>query len=188
MKVVLTFLLGGRKMSYIYLSIAKQILVSKRRHQYPFDMMSMIEIQNKISHYFCIALYDCYENDKFVCFSLKKGILKNHLYNFLEEQSHRLFDEEKIRKDIEKIKNKDDEEILYMITNDVLDYFHYDDFCDWEIFYLDRDLNIYFEGINILSEGKVVLENYCELFGYIHDLIRKGSHNILRDTTYLHIS
>lgn len=174
-------------MSYIYLSIAKQILVSKRRQRYPYDMMSMIEIQNKMSHYFCISLYDCYENDKLVCFSLKSGILSHHLYDFLEEQSHRLFDEDKIRKDIEIIKNKDDEEILYMITNDFLDYFHYDSFCAMEMFYLDRDLNIYFEGINILNEGKVLLENYFELFGYIHDLIRKGSYNILKHTTYLHI-
>ncbi len=165
---------------YIYLSLANQLIIQKDYKD--------IEIENKLNQYFCLKLYNKFENKENVIYCLKDEFLEKYLYDFLEEQADFLMCSKEIKQDILKLKNKSSQEMLYMIRNNELDYIHYLDFDFCKHHYFLKNMNIYIEGIIILSEGKILIECYEELFSYIHKIIRQGFVNPLKDATYLTIA
>lgn len=173
---------------YVYITIATKIIARKTgKFYFGCKEYSVREIKDRLEETFCMDLYDIYENEEYVGFLLKKGILEKYLYDFLYEQSFHLFCGEQIRAELDQIKNIDEEIILDMFRNEELNYFHYMNFDVMKSDYLAYDLEIYSEGINYLSDGKIYMECYSEFFQYINKMIRKSSSNPLKDTVYVMI-
>lgn len=173
---------------YVYITIATRLIAKKSGNFYfGSKEYSAEEIKERLEETFCMDLYDVYENEEYVGFVLKNGILEKYLYDFLYEQSYQLFCGDQIRAELDLIKDMDEEIILNMLRNEELNYFHYMNFDVMKSDYLAYDLEIYSEGINYLSDGKIMMECYSELFQYINKIIRKSSHNPLKDTVYVMI-
>ena len=83
---------------YIYLSLANQLIIQKDYKD--------IEIENKLNQYFCLKLYNKFENKENVIYCLKDEFLEKYLYDFLEEQADFLMCSKEIKQDILKLKNK----------------------------------------------------------------------------------
>lgn len=173
---------------YVYITIATKIIVKKTgKFYFGSKEYTAQEIRERLEQTFCMDLYDIYENDEYVGFVLKSGVLDKYLYDFLYEQSFHLFCGEQIRAELNFLKNLDEENILNMLRNEELCYFHYMNFDVMKSDYLAYDLEIYSEGINYLSDGQIKMECYSELFQYINKMIRKSSSNPLKDTVYVMI-
>ena len=173
---------------YVYITIATKIIASKTgRFHFGCKEYGIEEVREKLAATFCMDLYDTYQNEEYICFILKQGILEKYLYDFLYEQSFYLFCGDQIRDELDRIKNLNEEIVLNMLRNEELEYFHYMNFDVMKSDYLAYDLEIYSEGIHYLSDGKIHMECYSELFQYINKVIRKSSKNPLKDTVYVMI-
>lgn len=171
---------------YIYLTVATNIVVAKEK-RFNKEIPNIKNVKEELGKYFCMDLYDEYEDEESIGFELKKDVLDKYLYDFLVEQSHLLRYGDKVREDVLKLKSRDPEEMLQMIRDCHLDFIHYQDNDYMYQRYFSDGLPVYLEGITYLSEGKALLECYHELFEYIHFLIRRGFKNPLKDTVYVTI-
>lgn len=147
------------------LGIVNQLCFDKKSYNRQEDIQ-------RISEFFDMSLYDRFEDEKHLSFCLKGDILEKYLYDFLFEQADLMLYGEKIKKDIEKLKNKDSEELLYMIRNEHCDFIHckehYNEFLKHEsIFYFYDDC--------ILSGNE-------ERYFYIYNLLKKLTDNLLKGT------
>ncbi|WP_050637385.1 hypothetical protein [Candidatus Stoquefichus sp. SB1] len=173
---------------YVYVTIATKIVVKKTGHYYFGGMeYTMEQIREKLENTFNLSLYNIYENSEYVGFVMKPEIIKQYLYDFLYEQSFHLLCGDEIRNELENIRDLDEEMIVYMLRNNQLKYIHYIDFDVMKSDYIAYDLEIYLEGVNYLSDGKIKMELYAELFQYINQMIRKSSTNPLKDAVYIMI-
>lgn len=171
---------------YIYIFIATRIVIQKQK-KYDFAKWSVKEIKNALGEKINISFFDVVEDQETVVFIIKESILEDYLYDYLYEQSFGLFYGQQIRNDILKLKKRDGKDILRVIRDDDLDYVHYISFNQFQTSYLLKNAQIYMEGIEYLSEGKVHMENYEELMSYIYLLIQKSSSNPIKSLVCIKI-
>ena len=175
--------------NFLYISIATKIVVLKRdcfNH-----IISSREIIEKMSRYFQLDLYFQSEDDNHVYFDLKEDVIKNNLCSFLKEHvvnngESRYIDE--YLDNIELLQNKTTQEVIHFIKNEDIDYFNFYNSRYLKKTYLDNELKMYFEGINYIFDGKILIETYNSFFRYIHYRIRAPHKNPLEGTTFIDMS
>lgn len=172
---------------YIYVGIATKIIVEKKRGGCRERVFSTDEILDKLAKQFDLKLYNIAENNHVVGLELKDKMIEKYLYSFLYEQSYDLECGDKIRNELEILKDKDSHQILQIFKDCAIEYIYYNNQDYTRETYLDSDLKMYIEGLTYLSDGKVMIECYQEFFRYIHKLIRKSTDNPIKNATYLTI-
>ena len=111
----------------------------------------------------------------------KDEMIKQHLYPFLKD--HMSYLPEKIYlPHVEKIRNKNVQEVIDYLENEDIDYIYYHRFDS--LSYGNR-LNLMTSSIYYLIEGKVSFEEYSHTFNYIHQRLRAPHQNPLEGATYL---
>lgn len=166
---------------YLSCGIATEIIVEKR-----WDSTEKIleKMKNKID----LNIYDISQDDKYICLSIKEDIFEKYAIPFIEEQlepvKNNLTTEKELRslKNFEELKGKSYEELI-KISNEKSNYFFQrtegNRVCN-DVSYLTDGNIAYADVINYISDGKIFMECYHDIFDYIRSLMIKSSTNPIR--------
>lgn len=166
---------------YLDCGIATEIIVEKRRN-------STEKILEKIKNKIDLNIYNISQNDELVCLDIKEDVFEKYAIPFIEEQlemvKSNLTTEKELKslKNLEELKGKSYEELI-KISNEKSNYFFQrlegNRFCNDVSYLTDGDI-AYADVISYISDGKIYMECYHDIFDYIRKLIIKSSKNPIR--------
>lgn len=177
--------------TYFKAGIAMRIAVGKKSEYR--KTFTKEEVMEKLKHRFNLDLYTVDENEEVILFNLKEEICKKYLSDFILEQLDLYLDQNHERlymaETLDMLAQLQEnptiegiEEVTETIYNAYIghcsnDYMHRT--------YLDRELDIYLEGLYYIYEGKMFAECDTYISTYIHTMVRVSSENPLKDTVFV---
>lgn len=166
--------------------VAYELYVEKKK-EYGYEKFTKQEILTKLEKSLDLSLYEIREDDEVVLLKLKPDILKQNGKAFFLEQIKLYEGNSELLKNTENFFDQMGEKTIIEAIKEYTPYMSIGifDYGMWGVTYLDRELNIYWNGIFFLYEGKVIMECYVELSRYLHNLIRKTSQNPLRNAVVI---
>ena len=135
-----------------------------------------------------LSIYDRIDKseDDYIILKIKKKVFEENIYSFIEEQSKRLdnYDKKFINEVLEKIKEKSYDELMEIANKRNLYGFSYlkGSILSNCAYYLDASMEsrIFCDIVDILSEGKILIEYYAGFFSYLRKCIIEKSNNPLK--------
>lgn len=166
--------------------VAYELYVEKKK-EYGYEEFTKQEILTKLEKSLDLSLYEIREDDEVVLLKLKPDILKQNGKAFFLEQIKLYEGNSELLENTENFFDQMGEKTIIEAIKEYKPYMSIGifDYGMWGVTYLDRELNIYWNGIFFLYEGKVIMECYVELSRYLHNLIRKTSQNPLRNAVVI---
>lgn len=173
---------------YLACGIATKIIVEKKWNKTE-------EVLKKMKRRIDLNIYNISENDKYICLDIKENIFEKYAIPFIEEQLEIIKDNitnERILEDFKNFKELEGKsfEELVKISNEKSNYFFQklegNRFCN-DVSYLTKGDFAYADIISYISDGKIFMECYYNMFDYIRKLIVKSSTNPIRTSAIVTI-
>lgn len=175
---------------YLACGIATQIKV-KRDWRSDRTEKILENIGKKIN----LDIYDVYTDDDLICLDIKKNLFEKYAVPFIEEQLEIIKDgltcdyEIEGLKDLKKLKGKSYDELIEISNEKNCFFFQMlkgNRFCN-NVGYLASSATAYADVITYISDGKIYMECYYQMFDYIRNLIMNSSTNPIKSAAVVTI-
>ena len=162
---------------YLASGIATKIVIRR-------DQFSKEEILNQIMENVDLKLYDVYDSDpNWLFLEIKKEVFENNIIELLKEEINYCgkHDIAFIKKAIDDLQNQKKDMLLEYIKTDS-EVLYYSDGClvSNNLGYISDKLRAFCDIIPIVSDGKIDMECYNEIFLYLRRHIVKSLENELK--------
>lgn len=146
------------------------------------------KILEKLGRKINLDIYDVYADDDIICLDIKKNLFEKYAVSFIEEQLEIIKDsltyeyEVEGLKDLKKIKGKSYDELIKISNDKSCFYFQMlegNRVCN-DVGYLADGETAYADVVTYISDGKIYMECYYQMFDYIRELIIKSSTNPIK--------
>lgn len=173
---------------YLSCGIADTIYINSLKDDRK-DEEALVRIGENID----LSIYDRIDkqNDEYIILKLKREVFEKNIASFIEEQLEFLDDNDKasLNEVLEKIKGKSYDELMEIAKKRNLYGFSYlngNILCN-AAYYLDSSMKsrIFCDMVDILSEGKIIIEYYVGFFSYLRKCIIEKSKNPLKSALIL---
>jgi len=165
---------------YLSCGIATQIIIYKRYHE------ENDKILERIGKNFDLNIYDRTDCENGIILKLKEDMIEQHAIDFAIEQTEKFSERNKkeAKQRLETLRGLRFKDMLEKAKeNHVYEFYFYEGnrVCN-DISYLDPDGNckVICDIVDIISNGKVLLECYEDLFTYFRNCIIQSSKNPIR--------
>ena len=175
---------------YLACGIATQIRVERN-----WGSDKIEKILEKMRKKINLDIYDIYIDDDIICMNIKKDLFEKYVVSFIEGQLEIIKDsltydyEIEGLKDLKKLKGKSYDELIEISNEKNCFFFQMlkgNRFCN-NVGYLASSATAYADVITYISDGKIYMECYYQMFDYIRNLIMNSSSNPIKSAVVVTI-
>lgn len=177
---------------FLTVGVAKSIFIKK------YGRIEKETILENLKNEIDINLYNYIEDEKYIMLSMKKEIFETELAPLIEEVTKYISNDntEKIelfKKASKEIKGKNEDEIMEYLSEEIVYDLH---FCEGSPFYNnfihyiypDYGERIFCDLVELISDGKIVMEACGEIFSFIRHAIINGLKSKIKSAIVVTIS